>query len=45
MKEVEEIWTFQMHEFIGRYVFQNSSVPRLLAICLIKSACLITAFS
>ena len=27
-----------MHEFIGRYVFQNSSVPRSLAIYLINSA-------
>jgi hypothetical protein len=45
MKEVEEILAFQMHEFIGRYVFQNSSVPRLLATCVIKSARLITISS
>jgi len=37
MREVEEIRVFQMHEFIGRYVFQNSSVPRSLAIYLINS--------
>jgi len=45
MREVEEILAFQMHEFIGRYVFQNSSILVLLAISLIESTCRITASS